>query len=292
MKKKIYIISTFHNEEQCINEFINRINNSFKKFKHIDYKLIFIDDFSDDLTNSLIKKACIKNKKIKLITLKKRYGLDPSIQTGFDFVSNKKFAVIMNCDLQERPELIAQNFSKIKNEQTLHFVRKESEDPFFQRFYTMIAYLILHFISKGKIIMLAGHFKIIPPSVVRKIKKNTDAHPYWNYLITKYSSQNKIVYYSKKKRTYGSSKFNIFALNPWIAFFSAIHFFRKRFINMILVLLLLSFSILFLVFYNFYNVVLIVFLSIFSCFLIANLIISYFVMYYKKKKRRIFCKYK
>ena len=267
MKKKIYIISTFHNEEQCINEFINRINNSFKKFKHIDYKLIFIDDFSDDLTNSLIKKACIKNKKIKLITL-------------------------MNCDLQERPELIAQNFSKIKNEQTLHFVRKESEDPFFQRFYTMIAYLILHFISKGKIIMLAGHFKIIPPSVVRKIKKNTDAHPYWNYLITKYSSQNKIVYYSKKKRTYGSSKFNIFALNPWIAFFSAIHFFRKRFINMILVLLLLSFSILFLVFYNFYNVVLIVFLSIFSCFLIANLIISYFVMYYKKKKKRIFCKYK
>ena len=67
MKKKIYIISTFHNEEQCINEFINRINSSFKKFKHIDYKLIFIDDFSDDLSNTLIKKACIKNKVKKVV---------------------------------------------------------------------------------------------------------------------------------------------------------------------------------------------------------------------------------
>ena len=199
MKKKISIIASFRNEEENINEFISRINNSFKKSNHIDYELIFIDDFSNDLSNSLIKKACIKNKKIKLITLKKNYGSNPSIQTGFDFVNDKNYAAVIDCDLQEQPELIAQNFSKIKKKQTIHFVRKKREDPFFQKFYTNIAYLVLHFISEGKIIMNTNHFKIIPPHVVRKIKKNIEIHPYWNYLFTKWSLKNQIVYYVKKK---------------------------------------------------------------------------------------------
>ena len=131
MKKKVSIIASFRNEEKNINEFIDRINNSFKKRKHIDYELIFIDDFSNDLSNTLIKKACTKNKRIKLITLKKNYGSDPSIQTGFDFVNKKNYAAVIDCDLQEQPELIARNLSKIEKDQTIHFVRKKREDNFF-----------------------------------------------------------------------------------------------------------------------------------------------------------------
>ena len=292
MKKKISIIASFYNEEESINAFISRINNSFKKSNRIDYELIFIDDSSNDLSNTLIKKACTKNKKIKLITLKKRYGHNPSVQTGFDFVSKKNYAAVIDCDLQDQPELIAKNFSKIKKEQTLHFVRKKREDSLFQQFYTYIAYLVLYFISEKKIIKNASYFKIIPPSVVKKIKKNTESNPYWNYLFTKHSTQNKIVYYVRKKRIHGSSKFNIFTLNPWRYFFSGIYFFKRRFINIILWLLIINSLVLLLALYNFYNVVLILFLTLFSCFLIISLVISSVVMYYIKKNKRIYCKYK
>ena len=291
MKKKISIIASFRNEEETINKFINRVNNSFKKFNHIDYELIFVDDFSNDLSNVLIKKACIKNKKIKLITLKKHYGHNASVQTGIDFISEKNYATVIDCDLQDRPELIAQNFSKIKPKQTIHFVRKRREDSLFQRFYTKIAYLALHFISRGKIIRDSNYFKIIPPNTVKKIKKNTEIDPYWPYLFTKHSSQNKIVYYVKKKRIYGSSKFNLFMVATWLTFFTATHYFKKRFVNIILGLLIINILILLLVFYNFYNVILILFLILFSFFLITNLLISSFLMYYKKKNKRIYCKY-
>ena len=292
MKKKISIIATFFNEEGNINEFIARINSSFKKFNHIDYEIIFIDAASNDLSNALIKKARTKNKKIKLITLKKRYGLHEGIQTGFDFVSKKNYAAVIDCDLQDRPELIAQNFAKIKKEQTIHFVRKKREDSFFQRFYTKIAYLFLHFISEGKIIRDTGYFKIISSIAVKKIKKNIEAHPYWSYLFTKYSPQNKKVYYIRKKRIYGNSKFSIFSLNPWVFFFSGIHCFRKRFINIISTLLIINITILLLTYYNFYNVFIILFLALFSCLLIASLAISTFLLYYKKRIKRTYCKYK
>ena len=135
MKKKISIIASFYNEEESINAFISRINSSFKKSNRIDYELIFIDDSSNDLSNTLIKKARTKNKKIKLITLKKRYGHDEGVQTGFDFVSKKNYAAVIDCDLQVNPKLIAENFSKIKSNETLHFVRKKRHDPLFQKFY-------------------------------------------------------------------------------------------------------------------------------------------------------------
>ena len=136
MKKKIDIIASFKNEEKNILEFTNRIKHSFKKFKNIDYRLIFIDDYSNDLSNCLIKKLCKKNKKVKLISLIKNYGGSPSIQTGFDFVGKKDYATAIDCDLQDPPELIAKNFSKIKKDETIHFVRKKRDDPFLQIIYT------------------------------------------------------------------------------------------------------------------------------------------------------------
>ena len=292
MKKKISIIATFYNEEKCILEFINRINNSFKKFRNIDYELICIDDCSTDSSVSLIRRLIKKNKKIKLKRLKKRYGHSPSLQTGFDLVNKKNHVAVIDCDLQDDPELIAKNFSKIKVNETIHFVRKKRNDPFFQKFYTSIAYLVLSFISSGKIYMETGYFKILPPIVVSKVKKNKEIDPYWNYLFTKYSIKNKIVNYIKKERIFGYSKFTIFTLNPWVSFFSGIHFFRKRFFNVVISLILINF---FLIFINFnilnsFPLMLVLYLITFS--FCASLLASYSISIYKKKNRRIICKFK
>jgi len=292
MKKKISIIATFYNEEKCIDQFINRIDKSFKKFRNIDYELIFIDDYSTDSSVSLIKKFIIKNKKIKLKRLKQRYGHSPSLQTGFDFVNKKNHVAVIDCDLQDDPELIAKNFSKIKSNETIHFVRKKRNDPFFQKFYTSIAYLVLNFISKGKIYMETGYFKILPTVVVSKIKKNKEIDPYWNYLFTKHSIKNKIVYYVKKKRIFGSSKFTIFTLNPWVSFFSGIHFFKKRFFNVIISLILINLLIVFINHNILNSFFLMVIFSLITFGLCVSLLASYSINIYKKKNKRIYCKYR
>ena len=292
MKKKIDIIASFRNEERNILEFTKRIKSSFKKFKNIDYKLIFIDDFSNDLSNYLIKKLIKKNKKIKLITFTKNYGGSPSIQTGFDFVGKKNYATVIDCDLQDPPELIAKNFSKIKNDETIHFVRKRRDDPFLQIIYTKIAYFFLYFISSGKIIMNCNHFKILPPKVVQKVKKSKEMFPYWNYLFTMYSKKNKLVFYNRKKRIHGKSKFNFFSLNPWITYFSGFFYFKKNFFYTISALLILNAAVIYISFVLVYSLYLIGFLILLFCFFSINLFAFLFIMYYKSQNKRIYCRYK
>jgi len=291
-KKKISIIATFRNEEKNISLFAKRIKKSFKKIKKINYEILFIDDNSNDQSNAIIKKERKRNKKIKLITLNKRYGHNASVQTGFDIINKNNFATVIDCDLQDRPELIANNFSKIKPKETIHFVRTKRDDPIFQRFYTWIAYLILYFISGGKIISNCNYFKIIPPEVVIKIKKNLEIDPYWHYLFTKFSNINKVVFYVRKKRMHGRSKFNLFSLNPWLTFFTAVNYFKQRFIFIVLILLLITFLILAVVIQNYYNTLLIIFLILLIFFLSVNLLIAFLMNSRKKKHKRIYCRYK
>nr|ABZ06232.1 putative glycosyl transferase [uncultured marine microorganism HF4000_007I05] len=292
MKKRIDIIASFKNEEKNINNFVSRIKKSFRKYKNIDYKIIFIDDFSDDSSNRIIKKLRIGSKKIKLLTFIKNYGGSPSIQTGFDFVSSQNYVAVIDCDLQDPPELIAKNFSMIKKDETIHFVRKKRDDPLFQIIYTKIAYFLLYLISGGKIIMNSNHFKILPPKVVRKIKKNKEIYPYWNYLFTMYSIKNKLVNYNRKKRIHGFSKFTWLSLNPWLTYLSGFYYFKKNFLTTSLALISLNVLLLYVIFLNFHNLLLILMLTIIICVLVMNLLAFLFIMYYKMKHKRVICKYK
>ena len=75
MEKKplLSIVSPVYNEEECIEEFLDRVENTTKKLK-CDYEIIIINDSSTDSTEKIITKICEQNSKIKLINLSRNYG--------------------------------------------------------------------------------------------------------------------------------------------------------------------------------------------------------------------------
>tara|TARA_Y100000591_G_C21825407_1_gene696331 strand:- start:461 stop:1333 length:873 start_codon:yes stop_codon:yes gene_type:complete len=235
----ISIIASYRNEEESLKKFISTISKSFKNKQIKNYEIIFVDDCSTDNSLNILLKEAKKNKKIKIIKMKRRYGHSNSIQAAFENISKNNFSVIIDCDLQDSPELISKNFNPNEKDRTIHFVRTERKDGFFQKIYSNIAYKILYLISFGKIISNAGYFKINPPSVTKKIKKDKEYYPYWNYLITKYSKKNKKIFYSRLKRSKGTSKFSFMSLNPWLTFFGGAYYFKINYIIFLSLIILL-----------------------------------------------------
>ena len=45
---KISIIASFRNEQENLDLFITKIEDSFKKQDNFDYEIIFVDDYSSD----------------------------------------------------------------------------------------------------------------------------------------------------------------------------------------------------------------------------------------------------
>ncbi|MDC0326822.1 glycosyltransferase [Candidatus Pelagibacter sp.] len=284
---KIIILVSFRNEEENIKKFVHEVEKSFS-FKNIsNYEILFIDDYSSDNSFNILRELSKKNNKIKIIKMKKRYGHSHSIQAGLENLSPEDFCVLIDCDLQDPPILIAENLNFDDEKTTIHFVRKNRDDSFFQKIYSFIAYMVLNFISFGKIINNAGYFKIIPPSIINSLKSNKEYLPYWNYLITKYSINNKIIYYTRGKRYSGNSKFGILTLNPWMTYFGGLYYFKYNFIilsSIFMVLIYLfnnSFN-------NFYGNAI---LNLLNFFIFSKLILFLFYLTYKKRREKIKCEY-
>ena len=240
-KKTLSIIASFRNEEKSIKYFCKRINSCFSKYNNITYKIYFINDFSTDNSESIIKRLKKNNKKIILASTNKNYGGSHSIHYGFSLIPNNQFATVIDCDLQDPPEILVKEFIKSKKDTLVNFKRKERNENFFQLFYTNIAYKVLSLISFGKIISNSNYFKIIPPYIVKKIKKSTEIYPFWNYFICQYSKKNKIVLYKRKKRSFGKTKFGIFSTNPWATFYSALYYFMVNSYFFFIFLIFLNF---------------------------------------------------
>ena len=284
---KISILVSFRNEEDNIKKFIYEIEKSFS-FKNIsNYEIIFIDDYSSDNSFSILRELSKKNNKIKIIKMKKRYGHSHSIQAGLENLCPDNFCVLIDCDLQDPPLLIAENLNFDDKTTTVHFVRKNRDDGFFQKIYSFIAYVVLNFISFGKIINNAGYFKIIPPNIINSLKSDHEYLPYWNYLITKYSLNNKIIYYTRGKRFSGVSKFGIFTLNPWMTYFGGLYYFKYNFIILSLILMTFIF-LLNNLFDNFYGSLM---LNLLNFFIFSKLILFLCYLIYKRRRTKIMCEY-
>ncbi len=284
---KISILISFRNEEDNIKKFIENVKNCFLEKKIKNYEIIFVDDNSSDKSFNILSNFSRIDQKIKIIKMKKRYGHSHSIQAGLENIDENNFCVIMDCDLQDPPELIAKNLDFNDKINTVHFVRKSRDDSFFQKIYSSVAYYVLYFISFGKIIKNAGYFKIIPPAVTKSLKLDCEFLPYWNYLITKHSLKNKIIYYTRKKRFMGESKFSFISLNPWLTYFGGLYHFKLNFIIISVISLILT------NFIKFFskNFLIDVTLNLIGFFIFANLFFFLIYILLKYRKKKIKCDY-
>ena len=108
MKKKISILMTVYNSEKYVSKSIQSIlNQTYKNFE-----FIIVDDFSNDKTRKILKK--IKNKKVKIYLLQKRFGRTKALNYGLkkcrsniiaiqdaDDISNKKRVLISMNELNK-----------------------------------------------------------------------------------------------------------------------------------------------------------------------------------------------
>ena len=92
----ISVIIPAYNEENTINEIINRV----LKVK-IDKEVIVVDDGSVDRTPEILKEL-EKEKKIKLITLKRNYGKGFAIRKGLEEAKGE-IIIIQDADLELNP---------------------------------------------------------------------------------------------------------------------------------------------------------------------------------------------
>ena len=171
MKKsiKISIVSPVYNAEKIIDELCNRLIANLSKLTDA-FEIILVDDNSSDDSWKKIKENTLKDHRIKGYLLSRNFGQHHAITAGIDKV-NAEWVVVMDCDLQDRPEEIVGLYNKAtKGFDIVLALRKNRKDNFFKKATSKTFYLILSFLSGMEFNGEVGNFGIYHKNVVDNIK--------------------------------------------------------------------------------------------------------------------------
>ena len=166
----ISVVAPIYNEEQNIEEFASRVKIALEKIS-TDYKIFFIDDGSKDGSWLKIKKLSENDDKIIGLKFSKNFGHHYAITAGLNHV-NSDWVIVMDSDLQDRPEVIPELYQKAQEGFDIVFVsRINRPESILYRSLQKLFYFILKVSSGIKFDSSQANFSIISRKVVEAFNK-------------------------------------------------------------------------------------------------------------------------
>ena len=140
------IVTPVYKAERMIPELVRRIRESCMALSD-DFEVILVCDGSPDRSWEAIVEECEKDRRVKGLNLSRNFGQHYAISAGLEHVSGE-WIVVMDCDLQDRPEEIVNLLNKAQEGYDIVYARRaERHDGFFKRLSSTVFHKVYHWIS-------------------------------------------------------------------------------------------------------------------------------------------------
>lgn len=143
----ITVISPIYKGEKMLEELVSRIETSVETFTD-DYEIILVNDCSPDNSWEKIKEICADDKRVKGINLSRNFGQPYAITAGLTY-SSGDYVVVLDCDLQNRPEEIPILYQKAINEDLdiVYACRGTRADKFTKRMTSILFHKMYNYLT-------------------------------------------------------------------------------------------------------------------------------------------------
>lgn len=170
----ISIVSPIYKGEKMMDELVSRIESSVKSFT-FDYEIILVNDCSPDDSWPKIKEICAKDSKVKGINLSRNFGQHYAITAGLT-ESSGEWVVVMDCDLQDRPEEIPNLYRKAQEGyDTVFAQRKERKDGILKKLSSILFNATFAFLTDQEQDKTVGNFGIYRHMVIEAVLSMGDS---------------------------------------------------------------------------------------------------------------------
>jgi dolichol-phosphate mannosyltransferase len=163
------IVIPVYQSELILKELISRIKQSAITDES-NYQVILVDDGSKDNSWKVISKICADNANIKGVKLSRNFGQQHAITAGLDYTDGQQI-VVMDCDLQDRPEEIKRLYEKSMEGYEIVFAKRTNrKDTFWTKFFSKLFYSIYSYLTGIKQDATIGNFGMYSAKVVHVLK--------------------------------------------------------------------------------------------------------------------------
>ncbi|MDE9549003.1 glycosyltransferase family 2 protein [Xenorhabdus bovienii] len=205
---KISLVVPVFNEEEAIPIFYKTVREN-EELKKYDIEILFINDGSKDLTESIINALAISDKLVIPLSFTRNFGKEPALFAGLDHATGD--AVIpIDVDLQDPIEVIPQLIEKWQEGADVVLAKRidRSNDGWLKRKSAEWFYKLHNKISNPQIKENVGDFRLMSREVVENIKQMPERNLFMKGVLSWVGGETDVVEYARAERVAGNTKFN------------------------------------------------------------------------------------
>lgn len=174
----ISILSPIKNEENVLQELVNRVTKVMNKNYGSKWELILVNDASNDNSEKIMKQLLKKNKNLVIFNHEKSRGQTGCFKTGFD---NAKGDIIVTIDgdLQLLPEDIPKFIDKVNNGyDVVNAIREHRKHPFWIKLASRIYNILMLILFDSPVMDAASNFTAFRAKFVKNLPLRNNDHRY------------------------------------------------------------------------------------------------------------------
>ncbi len=161
---KISVVIPVYKAERCLQELHERLKQSLESLSD-DFEILFVEDCGGDRSWEIIQDLVKQDSRVKGIQFSRNFGQHYGITAGIDHCDGD-WVVVMDCDLQDRPEEIPFLYNKAQEGYDVVLARRgRRKDRLLKRFTSWMFYKIFNYLTDLNYDPQVGNFRIISRKV-------------------------------------------------------------------------------------------------------------------------------
>lgn len=203
----ISVVVPIHNEEGNIPLLHERLKVVLEGMA-VQYEMVFVNDGSQDRSLVLLRELAAKDPHVRFLDLSRNFGHQIAVTAGLDHCRGNA-AVIIDADLQDPPELIADLYQRHREGFEVVFARRRSRkgESWMKRATARYFYRLMSRLTNIDIPLDTGDFRIIDRKVIDVLKQMPEQNKFLRGQISWAGFRQTAIEYDRDERHAGKTSY-------------------------------------------------------------------------------------
>jgi dolichol-phosphate mannosyltransferase len=170
---EISVVSPVYCCADCLGALCERIESALGSIG-VSHEIVLVDDASPDGAWPVMRELAASDPRIKAVGLSRNFGQHAAIAAGLEHARGR-WLIVMDCDLQDRPEEIAGLYAKAQEGYDIVFAEREArQDGWLKRTSSRAFIALLNWLSGADYDYRTANFGIYSRAVIDAVRSMGD----------------------------------------------------------------------------------------------------------------------